>query len=334
MARWWDADASERYWVEIRKLDGIGTELTCPTTQVGGAKDPWYELVASVRAGDVIYHWSAREHRFVGRSVAAKDAVEDQDQQAYRVELTDFRNIVADVSLAELRGLASDVYDLRDRLSAEHDGPLHLPFQFTTDRSQFRFMSNYFAKLPKELVTLLFGPDGLADDRVATLTTATTSSTSATAPAAHADGGARGFLGPFKPKADTNYRSKVAGGTFVRDKSHETLVNNCAAWLTSKGLQPGCNAAVDLGLEHPAVVIEAKIIYGPWAPSLRQAVGQLYEYRYFKVSDPKSELIVLADLEVPQHWVDYLERDRAIGVMWPDGVTFAMSDRARSALGL
>lgn len=71
MAYWWDGDAQERFWVEIRKAPGIGTELICPTSDEDGGRDPWYELVAQVRAGAVIYHWSAREHRFVGRSEAA-----------------------------------------------------------------------------------------------------------------------------------------------------------------------------------------------------------------------------------------------------------------------
>ena len=38
---------------------------------------------------------------------------------------------------------------------------LFLPFQFTRDRTQLRMMSNYFAKLPRELVVSLFGDDGL-----------------------------------------------------------------------------------------------------------------------------------------------------------------------------
>jgi hypothetical protein len=35
--------------------------------------------------------------------------------------------------------------------------PLGLPFQFTSDRSNFRFMSNYFAKMPAAGVEMLLG---------------------------------------------------------------------------------------------------------------------------------------------------------------------------------
>jgi hypothetical protein len=94
-------------------------------------------------------------------------------------------------------------------------------------------------------------------------------------------------------------------------------VNSFAEWLTADGFIVGRNAAVDLGLTDPAVVVEAKVVT-TWPQSIRAAVGQLYEYRYFKVADPDSELVFLASEAVPSEWVRYLERDRCIGVVWPD----------------
>ena len=75
-----------------------------------------------------------------------------------------------------------------------------------------------------------------------------------------------GFLSPFKPRADTDYITHVSGGAFQRGRTtHETLVNDFAGWLASKGLLAASNAAIDLGLEHPPVIIEAKVIRpGRW----------------------------------------------------------------------
>src|SRR4051812_24181194 len=116
MAYWWDSDSTQRYWVEIRKVPGIGTELYCPYTRTDGTLDPWYELVASVAKGEVIYHWNAREHRFVGRSVASSNAVTVPSDGAYTVPLKNFTPIQAEVGLNEVRAIANDLYAVRDKL--------------------------------------------------------------------------------------------------------------------------------------------------------------------------------------------------------------------------
>jgi hypothetical protein len=64
------------------------------------------------------------------------------------------------------------------------------------------------------------------------------------------------------------------------------------------------------------------------------AVGQLYEYRFFQVADPRAALLFLSDKPVPQNWVDYLERDRQIGAAWPSGNDFVLTDLAHTAIGL
>jgi hypothetical protein len=89
-----------------------------------------------------------------------------------------------------------------------------------------------------------------------------------------------------------------------------------------------------LGLLDGTVIIEAKVVKS-WPTAIREAVGQLYEYRYFKVTDPATELIFLADQPVPADWVAYLESDREMGVMWPstDG-GFVLSDLASIMLEL
>lgn len=335
MAYWWSGDGDERYWVEIRKQPGHGLAMWSPTRDEDGGVDPWYELLASVRGGEVVYHWSAREHRFVGRSLAAGDAYERDGM--YRVELQNFVPIRRDISLGQVRAHAAELYAIRDHLLARHGRPLYLPLQFKADRARLSFMSNYFAKLPRDMVGLLFGRDGLdpvADAGVYPVPRGVDPENAA-APAGDGLGGWRiGFLQPFRSKADTDYVVNIVGGERVQQRAHESLVTQCAAWLDTNGLTPGCNAVIDLGVEEPPVVIEAKVVSGSWPDSVRAAVGQLYEYRYFRVADRHAQLIFLADRMPPHEWIEYLERDRQIGVMWPDGDGFALSRRARRALRL
>ena len=165
MSYWWSEDANEKYWVEIRHRPGIGLSLSAPNRDERGRRNGFYDLVGSVKVGEVIYHWDARQHRIVGRSRAAADAVEDANAGLYTVELSDFRPIATAVDLKFLRSQADRLYELRDKIVAAHGVPTFLPFQYKQDRTQLAFMSNYFTKLPASMVNLLFGSDGLASWR-------------------------------------------------------------------------------------------------------------------------------------------------------------------------
>ena len=140
------------------------------------------------------------------------------------------------------------------------------------------------------------------------------------------------FLSPFKPKADSDYLATVAGGQAKRTRAHETLVNEFAVWLEARGFQVGRNAVIDIGIEDPPVRVEAKTMSSP-ANAIRQAIGQLYEYRFFEVVNPRASLIFLSSIPV-EPWVDYLEGDRRIGVAWNQGAGFHLSPLALEVLGL
>ncbi|HST33511.1 MAG TPA: hypothetical protein VLJ80_08330 [Solirubrobacteraceae bacterium] len=334
MAYWWDDDVNERYWVEIRKEPGIGTSLECPDHQIneGGTPgpNPWYELVRSVRKREIVYHYNEREQRFVGRSRAASDA--QHVEAGYIVALEDFTPIAAPVDLAYLRARSATLFQLRENLKAAHsEDTIYTPFQFR-GASLYGMMSNYFAKLPRDVALELFGVDGLAEEALPE----TEDGAPAPITGDDIDPGPTqsSFLRPFRSKADSDYLSNVVGGRHPRSRRHERLINDCAAWLRSEGMEPMRNAAIDLGLEDPPVIIEGKTVATGWAAPVRQAVSQLYEYRYFKVAAPNSALVFLAEKAVPETWVRYLEKDRKIGVMWPSSGDYRLSRLARAALRL
>ncbi|MEU4602479.1 hypothetical protein AB0F43_05825 [Kribbella sp. NPDC023972] len=320
-------------WVEIRQVEGIGTYLQCPLLRENGQQDPWYNLVPTVAVGDVIFHWSVREGRFVGVSQVATPArvTRSGGDDGYWVDLEGFTPLAVPVDHHVLRGKADFIYELRDALEERHGRPLNVPFQFTNDRSQLRFMSNYFAKLPADLVTELFGAEANWHPQAVTVSSAHAQSSRIVTHQVPSPA----FLAPFRPKADTTYEAFVTAGRQRRHRDHETLVNACALWLQSSGHTSARNAAVDLGLLDGTVIIEAKIIGGAWPGAIRAALGQLYEYRYFQVARPDAALIFLCDQPVPTEWVAYLEDDRGVGCMWPAPPSgFALTSLARRALRL
>ena len=143
----------------------------------------------------------------------------------------------------------------------------------------------------------------------------------------------RYYLAPFRAKAETDYYAKTQERVARRGRRHETLVNSFAVWLANRGIETGRNAAIDLGIAEPPAIVEAKIVEH-WASAIRQAVGQLYEYRFFQLVDPRSALVFLGSKPVPAVWRKYLECDREIGVAWPSRDGFHLTPRARKALGL
>ena len=69
------------------------------------------------------------------------------------------------------------------------------------------------------------------------------------------------------------------------------------------------------------------------ASSIREAVGQPFEYKFFEVAKPQAGLNSLASKPIPQEWHDYLERDRGIGLAWRSEDRFHLSDAAKRTFG-
>jgi hypothetical protein len=324
---WWDGDPTENFWVEIRKRPGTGLELRCPLLNKGGTRSGQYELLDVVGRGDVVYHWHATQARFVGRSRAAARVHIEGDQRV--VPLTGFTPLAGDVALAEVRSRSEAIYRIRDRLEKMIGGATsYLPFQFRRDG--LRMASYYFAKMPRDLVVLLFGESGMAEEGLED-----------PAPEDGPPGEPQvapptfSYLEPFVEKADAHYIVNVVQRRSKRGRRHETLVNACAKWFTGRKLSVRRNIAIDLAVGDPPIIVEAKMLPTKgFATEIRSAIGQLYEYRYFKIASPKAPLVLLASRPLSEQWVRYLEDDRRIGVMWPEAEGFRMSELAARSFGL
>ena len=324
MSYWWDNLPEERYWVEIRTVPGIGEEVYSDILNARNQPDAHWALVRTLRAGQVVFHYDADQSRFVGYSTVLADAATVGD--TYRAPLVNFHPINEVFGLQRMRDVADELFDIRDRLKAQIRTPLFLPFQFTQDRSQFRMLSNYFAKLPIAIIEAIFGSERAAEFIQG-------DGSRAEGPADLVPSSAGGYLKPFRPKADTAYRAITTAADTVRSRSHETLVNEASLWLGARGFEVGRNAAIDLGIVEPPVILEAKTVGLSWPLAVRAGVAQLYEYRYFGVGDPVSRLILLVDDEPPEKWLKYLEKDRRIGVMWRVSGGFELSGLAKKIVG-
>lgn len=315
---WWNTQPEERFWVEIRFIDRLGTYLRCPLLDKTGKPNPWYDLVDDAQVGDIVYHWNSLQNGFVGKSVISGECDRSKGER-FRT-LRDFEPTERIVRLPDIRSRDLALRRICDNVRSTHPrfASYYLPFQFRSDG--LRMVSNYFAKLPLSVVELLFrgGEERHDPESLIEITGASQSRMS--------------YLQPFKPKSDADYVAAVAPRMEKRSRSHETLVNAFANWLESNGYHPSRNQAIDIGLSEPSVIFEAKTLGGGWAEAIRQAVGQLYEYRFFHVVAPSTGLIFLAPQPIPSHWQSFLEDDRGIGCAWLAHEAFQLSDLAKRIL--
>ncbi|ACL67024.1 hypothetical protein A2cp1_3698 [Anaeromyxobacter dehalogenans 2CP-1] len=141
--------------------------------------------------------------------------------------------------------------------------------------------------------------------------------------------------GVFRPKSAEDYRAQIQGGFQVRSRKHEALVRIAGELLLRKATVTTPHP-VDLRMTSPVpVIFEAKTVgsRGPGA-AIREAVGQLYEYRYF-IGPRDARLCVLLDDDPGAVLVQYVEDELGLMIAWlADGVLRAgpvTSDSLRSA---
>ncbi len=298
---WWKDEPIERFWLEVRKVPGIGESLYCPTKNAKGNTDSSYELLRHVLPGDVIFHWNVKEQFFCGYSYAASKAKEKNGKLS--VKLKKFQRFPIVVTRDHI---------LRKKIEIEHDlqvikahanGATYCPIIIQNSMPQMR--SNYFGKFPARLVDTLFGAEvakSLIDE---------------TAYEVIAKIHGIKTLSAFEQKSDAEYISTIQSGVRYCTRKHETLVNECAHWLECKGYQPLRSLFVDLAvMKKTTVIIEAKLIKkeNP-SNAVREAIGQLHEYRYF--NHQYAGMIMLTSKKLSPEWVRYLENDQKIGVIWP-----------------
>ncbi len=133
-------------------------------------------------------------------------------------------------------------------------------------------------------------------------------------------------LHPFLAKSESPYIAVLEASVQEREKPHEQLLNSFYRFLRGRGYPPRYSKAIDLAVECPPLIVEAKVIKdgSSWTANIRAAVAQLHEYRWFYLADAK--LLFLASRPVPEDWRQYLRDCHDIKSAWPAGDTFYVDD--------
>lgn len=350
VTRWWSGDPTESYWCEITDRDDIGGDLKCPQRRENGAVDWSYSLVTEIVPADIVFHYSTAAAAFVGASVAGGPLEErsigwrpkgtsgraNLDDRARRpgwwLPLFSYRAAVDPLTLRELQRPAERGWIKEWTESMRERGSVASPFQLygaTTDRPSLRAAQGYLAKMPRLFVErwpqLASMADALAVqqadmenglDREPRIVT-------------------RDGTSAFAPKSDTDYIATIRGGVQRRSRSHERLVRLAGEALQRAGAIVSTPHPIDLLVTTPLpIIVEAKTVgSGAVGHAVRQAVGQLHEYRYF-IGPREAALCVLVDAEPGIELQEYVEGELGLLLLWHDGKTLLSGPRTRAQLVL
>lgn len=326
VSNWWDGSTRERYWCEVTDRSDVGSDLKAPQFNEAGQRYWSYSLIEEVVPGDVVFHYSTRKKCFAGASVAGgpmehrpitwtphgtagrtKESIRSERPGFWR-PLYDYRDATPELPLKSIEE-ATETTWLKGWVEAHRDAePLRLPFQFRTDG--LRAGQGYLFKMPADFVNRWMPLRTLADaldsraEQLAMLAPAELSASSTPE------------FG-FKPKSDADYTAFIAAAVQHRTRAHEKLVRVAGEWLLANGFVISNAHPKDLEILSPvSVIFEAKIVRHRDALfAVREAVGQLHEYRYF-VGPRNAQLAVLLDEAPSETLVRYLEEHLQVAVLW------------------
>jgi hypothetical protein len=170
MNRWWDADPSEVYWVEITDRPVLGENLHAPQFKQGGTDSSGYSLVREAVPGDVVFHYRTPDKAIVGSSRVASPVQKKRIYwvahgtsarkakrkprwlPGYWVELREYSGFAEPISRDEFQRRDKEVRRIRDDLETLYGTSLYFPFQ---RRRELWFSQSYLAKFPAALVRLI-----------------------------------------------------------------------------------------------------------------------------------------------------------------------------------
>src|SRR5262249_45612371 len=124
----------------------------------------------------------------------------------------------------------------------------------------------------------------------------------------------------FRTKSEEEYLAVIRAGVQRRTRSHERLIRHAGAWFQQHGATVSTPHPRDMLITNPVcVLVEAKIVGDKGAVfAVREAVGQLFEYRYF-LGPADALLCVLLDEAPGQPLCDYVEQQLNMLIAWWDG---------------
>jgi hypothetical protein len=350
MPYWWESNPAESFWCEVTDRQDIGADLKCPTTDESG-KPYWsYSLIRHIWPGDIVFHYSTLAKAFVGASVAGgpleerpivwtphgtygRGAQNNAPRPGWWLPLYEYRKASPPLPLARLAKGADRPWIVSwvDTMKTQHD---FVAAPLTRYGSVLRAGQGYLFKMPSEWV-----------DRWPELSQLA---------AAHAD--KQDELIPlgatFEPvelkdrrrlssgidavrfKSSEDYEVVVAGGVQRRSRRHEALIKFAFGVFQGQGGVASMPHPVDLMLASPLLVIlEAKTVGArPALLAVREAVGQLLEYRHFQ-GPREAQLGIILERAPRAGLVAYVEDVLGFFLMWKEGDALIGGPKTVAALG-
>jgi hypothetical protein len=347
MTYWWDSDPTERYWVEITDREDVGKDLHCPTAKANGKKDWSYELIKEVQPGDIVFHYRTRQRAFIGASVVGtplRDVVDIwiPHGRVGRLKTTHearpgwllpiFKHIKSNhpLTLSKLRAhnekdwIYDWIYTKEKEIAARRKSgerslqkPVAAPFQRYGKKSGqniLRGNQGYLTKMPLDFIgrwpelSLLVDELSEEQEKLDAARETADLGNEVTEP------------GPFVLRNATDYFAFVSARVERRSRKHEALVNRTAIWLQNAGATVELQFPIDLLITAPVkIIIEAKIVSSEKPIfAVRQAVGQLHEYRYF-LEHRNALICILLDSSPGEDLIRYVEQELNLLIAWDSG---------------
>jgi hypothetical protein len=328
---WWDSHPEERFWMEITNREDIGADLKCPQFDETGKPQPSYDLIRAIWPGDIVFHYSTKSKAIVGAAIAG-GPIEQRSiiwishrvigkpknrerilRPGWWLPLYGFALANEPLKLAKIQDPEEEswVRGWIDQKRKSVSGPVAAPFQ--RYKHKLRAAQGYLSKMPADFVRRWTALSKMVN-KLASL-----QDQMSRLGALYAPEHAKTFRF-LKLKNEEDYVVRISAGVERRSRKHERLVRMAAEYLSKH-----CNGLVtphpiDLRIIQPKnVIIEAKLTHDNNAVfAVREAVGQLYEYRYFL--GPKDALLcILLDANPGPALVEYVENHLALAICWMVG---------------
>ncbi|MCX2185723.1 DUF3578 domain-containing protein [Streptomyces sp. SKN60] len=146
-------------------------------------------------------------------------------------------------------------------------------------------------------------------------------------------------LANFRPKDSSAYVAQIKARQQVKQRSHEELIRDFGLYVSERGYEPitllqhpkdlvlRSHRATEAGGEE--WLVEAKVVRnGNPTQAVREAVGQLYEYRHFLYLGCPTPFLIGLFSEAIGAYAPYLE-EQGIASIWRDGSGWDGSPKAR-----
>lgn len=346
---WWTNDHRELYWCEITDREDIGADLKCPLTNERGDPHWSYELICAVWPGDIVLQYSTRVRALVEASVAGGPLEERpivwaphgtvgraqshgrMPRPGWWLPLYGYQPAESTLSLRALQNPTDEEW-IRAWIEQKGNEPgvtrVAAPFQ--RYRSQLRANQGYLTKMPAAFV------DRWSELRTMTARVADTHDSLVGLGDVSPPAAMQRFdpvTATFQPKSSTPYEAITRATVQRRSRKHEQLVTNAGEWLKSRGATVTTPHPLDLFITHPVpIIIEAELTGSRGVrAAVREALGQLHDYRYFW-GPKEAALCVLLDATPEPDFEAYVENYLELFLVWWTGEGITGGSRSAKTL--